>query len=99
MKRVLTEAENKDLLKILRKRFEKNMHRHKSVSWEEVNSLLSNKPETMWSLGEMERTGGEPDVIGIDSGTIIFCDCCPETPIGRRWILSRNAPPIKKDDH
>lgn len=77
-----------DLLKTLKERFEKNKHRHKSVKWEDVAQRLEEKSEKLWSLLEMERTGGEPDVVGFDetSGELIFYDCSPETPSERRNI-------------
>jgi hypothetical protein len=70
----------------LKARFEKNMKRHKGTKWESVVSRLSDGK--LWSLSEMEKTGGEPDVIGIDnnSGEYIFCDCSQETPKGRRNV-------------
>jgi hypothetical protein len=70
----------------LKARFEKNMKRHKGINWESVVSRLSDGK--LWSLSEMEKTGGEPDVIGIDnnSGEYIFCDCSQETPKGRRNV-------------
>lgn len=75
-----------DLLRTLQVRFEKNPKRHNDVPWEEVQSRLEANPEKLWSLQEMERTGGEPDVVGWDetSGEITFIDCSPETPEGRR---------------
>ncbi len=77
-----------ELLEILEKRFEKNIKRHKGVDWSKVKARLESNPGKIWSLSEMEATGGEPDVIGYDkkTGEIIFCDCSPETPKGRRSI-------------
>ncbi len=76
-----------DLLDILRRRFDQNMHRHKSVSWSEVENRLQTAPGKLKSLAAMEETGGEPDAIGIsDNGEAIFCDCSPESPAGRRSL-------------
>ncbi|MEY2507064.1 MAG: hypothetical protein QOH01_1393 [Verrucomicrobiota bacterium] len=84
-KRKLSSAQSEALLETLRARFEKNMSRHKGVDWAQVQSRLKTKPEKLWSLGEMERTGGEPDVVGEDkkTGEYIFFDCGPQTPEGR----------------
>jgi hypothetical protein len=77
-----------ELLNILKTRFEKNMNRHEGLEWAKVQAKLVVNPERLWSLNEMERTGGEPDVIGHDSttGEYIFCDCSAESPQGRRSI-------------
>jgi hypothetical protein len=76
------------LLGTLRDRFEKNMNRHKGLEWAKVQSKLEANAEKLWSLNEMERTGGEPDVIGQDkkTGEYIFCDCSAETPNDRRSV-------------
>lgn len=76
------------LLKTLKSRFEKNRNRHSGLDWLAVQSKLEGKPEKLWSLAEMEETGGEPDVVSFDnnSGEYIFYDCAPETPKGRRSI-------------
>ncbi|WP_341835947.1 DUF4256 domain-containing protein [Chitinophaga pollutisoli] len=75
-----------ELLKTLKTRFEKNMRRHKGLDWQKVLERIESHPAKLWSLNEMEETGGEPDVIGFDkkSGEFIFCDCAPESPKGRR---------------
>ena len=85
-KRELSSQEREELLKTFETRFSKNMNRHPGINWEEVLQRLENKPEKLWSLGEMERTGGEPDVVGKDekSGEFIFYDCSAESPKGRR---------------
>lgn len=77
-----------NLLDILKTRFEKNMKRHKGIEWQAVRARLEANPKKLWSLNEMERTGGEPDVIGYDklSGEYMFCDCAPESPKGRRSL-------------
>lgn len=77
-----------ELLKTLKARFEKNMNRHKGLDWAKVQLRLEAKTEKLWSLGEMEKTGGEPDVIGYDkkTGEYIFYDCSEESPKGRRSL-------------
>ncbi len=81
----LSAKQSAELLKSLKARFEKNINRHKGVEWSKVQAKLEAKPEKMWSLHEMETTGGEPDVVGQDKKTssYIFFDCAPETPKGR----------------
>ena len=78
--------ERKELLQALKARFEKNMHRHAGIAWTDVQAKLEGNLDALSSLQEMEATGGEPDIIGeaTDSGHFIFCDCSPESPIGRR---------------
>ncbi len=87
-KKTLAKEEQKTLLDILKTRFEKNMQRHKGLAWSEVQSKLEANPSKLWSLNEMEKTGGEPDVIDYDkkSGEFLFCDCSAESPAGRRSI-------------
>lgn len=77
-----------ELFKILKHRFEKNMNRHKGIEWPKVQARLEAHPERLHALSEMERTGGEPDVVGRDkkSGEFIFVDCAAESPAGRRSI-------------
>lgn len=76
---------SRELLAVLQERFENNMHRHPGITWEEVQKRLEERPEKLAVLQAMETTGGKPDVIGRDAeGSIIFCDCSPETPAGRR---------------
>jgi len=86
--KLLPVHEKEELLKTLKARFEKNMSRHKGLDWEKVLAKLEANPEKLWSLSEMEETGGEPDVIAYDkkSGEYIFCDCSPESPKGRRSL-------------
>ena len=78
--------EHEDLLRALKARFEKNMHRHAGIAWADVQAKLEGDLDALGSLQEMEATGGEPDVIGQDqdSAHFIFCDCSPESPLGRR---------------
>jgi hypothetical protein len=80
--------EREKLLQILKARFERNMHRHRGSVWIEVEARLEGNQEALRSLHEMEATGGEPDVIGQDgdSGQVTFCDCSPESPVGRRSV-------------
>lgn len=88
MEKKLPESQNKEVLNILRLRFGKNKHRHKGIEWIDVESRLTAQPGKLWSLNEMEITGGEPDVIGYNKKdkTYIFCDCAPESPKGRRSL-------------
>jgi hypothetical protein len=80
--------EREEILRALKARFEKNMNRHKGLEWAKVQSKLEANTEKLWSLNEMERTGGEPDVIGHDSrtGEYVFYDCSAESPKGRRNV-------------
>ena len=84
----LPAGKRQELLTILKARFEKNMNRHKGLDWARVQARLEGKAEKLWSLSEMERTGGEPDVVGQDkrTGEFIFYDCSAETPQGRRSL-------------
>jgi Protein of unknown function (DUF4256) len=88
MKRELSSKQREELLNTLKTRFEKNMKRHKSIEWTKVQAKLEANTGKLWSLNEMERTGGEPDVVGHDkkTGEYIFYDCSPESPKGRRSI-------------
>lgn len=87
-KKVLSPEQLGELLGALKARFEKNTSRHKGLEWEKVQAKLEANPEKLWSLGEMERTGGEPDVVGFDrkTGEYIFFDCSAESPKGRRSV-------------
>jgi Protein of unknown function (DUF4256) len=84
----LSPQEREELLMTLKERFEKNKNRHKGVAWADVQARLDADPRKLWSLYEMERTGGEPDVVGRDgkAGAFLFYDCSEETPAGRRSI-------------
>jgi hypothetical protein len=84
----LSKEQGEELLKALKTRFEKNMNRHNDLKWPEVQAKLESNPEKLWSLNEMERTGGEPDIVGYDkkTGEYIFYDCSAESPKGRRSI-------------
>src|SRR5262245_47794382 len=85
-KKELLPKQREGLLRSLKARFEKNMSRHKGLEWAKVQAKLEANPEKLWSLNEMERTGGEPDVVGHDkkTGEYIFFDCSEQTPAGRR---------------
>ena len=87
-KKKLSPAEGDELIKALKIRFEKNMNRHKEIVWAKVQVKLEAHSDKLWSLYEMERTGGEPDVVGYDkrSGEYFFYDCSPESPAGRRSL-------------
>jgi hypothetical protein len=87
-KKKLSPEQSSALLKTLKARFEKNMNRHKGISWADVEAKLKAKNEKLYSLYEMEETEGEPDVVAYDkkSGEYIFYDCSPESPKGRRSI-------------
>lgn len=88
MKMELPDSQRDVLIRTLRARFEKNMHRHKNIEWEKVQVKLEKNPTKLWSLNEMEESGGEPDVVDYDSKTdeFIFYDCSPESPKERRSI-------------
>jgi Protein of unknown function (DUF4256) len=87
-KKKLSPEHREGLIVILKTRFEKNMNRHKGIEWAKVQAKLEAHPEKLWSLNEMERTGGEPDVVGYDkkTGEYIFYDCSAESPKGRRSV-------------
>jgi hypothetical protein len=87
-KKKLPSGQCEELLKALKSRFEKNMNRHKGLEWTKVQAKLEANAEKLWSLNEMEITGGEPDVVGIDkkTGEYIFYDCSAESPKDRRSI-------------
>lgn len=84
----MSKGEQKKLLEILQLRFGRNAARHPGIEWAKVQAKLAAQPEKLWSLGEMERTGGEPDVVGYDGGTglYVFYDCSAESPVGRRSL-------------
>ena len=93
--------EREQLLRALRTRFEKNMHRHEGVGWDKVQTRLEGSLAALVSLREMEATGGEPDVIGQDTvtGECVFCDCSAESPPGRRSVcFDREALDSRKEN-
>jgi hypothetical protein len=87
-KKQLSPDQCEEIFSVLKARFEKNMNRHKSVEWAKVQAKLEANPEKLWSLDDMEQTGGEPDVVGQDkkTGEYIFYDCSAESPKGRRNV-------------
>jgi hypothetical protein len=93
MSKKITPAQREELLGTLKARFEKNMNRHKGLEWAKVETRLKANGERLWSLNEMERTGGEPDVVGYDrkTGEYSFYDCAAESPKGRRSICYDRA--------
>jgi hypothetical protein len=92
-KKKLSTDERAQLLETLKARFEKNMNRHKGLDWSTVQAKLTADPEKLWSLNEMESSGGEPDVTGHDqkTGEFVFCDCATESPKGRRSLCYDRA--------
>lgn len=88
MKKEIKPKQQEELLKTLKERFDRNMNRHKGIEWVKVYARLESDSKKLWSLNEMEITGGEPDVVGFDkkSGEYIFFDCAAESPKGRRSI-------------
>jgi len=92
-KKDLSPEQRKELLGTLKARFEKNMNRHKDLEWATAQTKLEANTEKLWSLNEMERTGGEPDVVGHDkkTGEYIFYDCSAESPKGRRSLCYDHA--------
>lgn len=97
---MLSEEEKNELLATLQQRFSQNTHRHQGLIWEEVEAKLQKNPNKIWSLYQMEKTFGEPDVIGIDEQTqeFIFCDCSKESPKGRRSLCyDREAQQSRKE--
>src|SRR5690349_17586943 len=99
-KKKLSAEQRSALLNTLKARFEKNKQRHKGLEWTSVQAKLEANPEKLWSLNEMETTGGEPDVVGIDkkTGEYIFYDCSTESPKGRRSICyDREALEARKE--
>lgn len=99
-KKELSPEQRKELLAALKARFEKNMNRHKGLEWANLQAKLEANTENLWSLNEMERTGGEPDVVGHDkkTGEYIFYDCSAESPKGRRsFCYDREALESRKE--
>jgi hypothetical protein len=92
-KKELSPQQSKELLDVLKVRFEKHVHRHKNIDWAKVQTRLEVNAEKLWSLNEMEQTGGEPDVVAYDenTGEITFYDCAAESPKGRRSLCYDRA--------
>jgi hypothetical protein len=101
MKKKLSAERSKELIGILKTRFEKNVSRHKGIEWAKVQTKLEANPSKLWSLNEMEETGGEPDVVGVDkkTGEYIFYDCSPESPKGRRSICYDHEALAARKEH
>ncbi|UGQ26776.1 DUF4256 domain-containing protein [Acinetobacter calcoaceticus] len=100
IKKQLAPKQIETLIELLKNRFEKNSHRHKEIEWPSVQTKLIKSPDKLWSLQEMENTGGEPDVVAYDqqSDEYLFMDCSPETPKGRRSLCyDREALESRKD--
>jgi Protein of unknown function (DUF4256) len=97
----LNAKQREELLDTLKTRFEKHKNRHKNLDWAKVEARLEAAPAKLWSLSEMERTGGEPDVVGHDrkTGEYIFYDCSAETPKGRRSICYDRAALNSRKEH
>lgn len=96
----LSATQSTEIMGVLKKRFEKNMNRHKDFEWDHIQSKLEKNDRKLWSLYEMERTGGEPDIIGYDKAKddYVFYDCSPETPKGRRNVCyDREALDARKE--
>jgi len=100
-KKLLSAEQQKDLLKKLKARFEKNMNRHKGTEWSKVQQKLEANPQKLVSLYEMEITEGEPDVVGFDkkTGEYIFMDCSPESPKGRRSLCYDDQALAERKEH
>ena len=100
-KKELSPKQREELLAALKVRFEKNLNRHKGLDWAKVQSRLCGmeaNADKMWSLNEMERTGGEPDVVGVKSGEVIFFDCSEQSPKGRvSFCYDREALDSRKE--
>jgi len=97
----LSAEQQEELIKTLKTRFEKNPNRHKNIQWEDVQKKLESNPEKLWSLNEMERTEGEPDVVSFDENTkeYLFFDCSAESPKGRRsFCYDRKALDSRKEN-
>lgn len=97
----LTSEQRETLLTVLKARFEKNKNRHASLDWHTIQTKLAAHPESLWSLHEMERTGGEPDVVvlGEPADTYTFYDCAPESPKGRRSVCYDHAALESRKEH
>ena len=99
MPNTLSPKDHDELLKTLKARFEKNPNRHKGIDWIKVEAKLKANPKKLGSLYEMERTGGEPDVVSQDKGDYLFYDCSPESPTGRRSLCYDPAALESRKEH
>jgi hypothetical protein len=100
-KKELSPKQREELLRALKDRFEKNMNRHKGIEWAKIQGKLEANPQKMWSLNEMERTGGEPDVVGRDhqTGEYVFYDCSAQSPNGRTSLCYDRAALDSRKEH
>jgi hypothetical protein len=101
MKKDLSSKQRAELIAVLQSRFEKNINRHKGLEWPKIQARLEASPDKLWSLQQMESTGGEPDIVGHDTktGEYIFYDCSPESPAGRRSLCyDRQALDSRKEN-
>ena len=97
----MTAREREELLRALKARFERHMHRHEGIAWADVEARLDTHPDALRSLRDMELSGGEPDVVGpkAESGAVTFCDCAAESPAGRRSLCyDREALDARKEN-
>lgn len=101
MKKKLTAGEINELLSTLKARFEKNNKRHAGIEWSKVETRLTANPSKLWSIHQMEKTDGEPDVIGLDKkrNEYIFCDCSAESPKGRRSLCYDHQALEERKEH
>lgn len=97
----LTPNQAEDFIRLLQARFEAHMHRHAGLAWADIQAKLEASAAKLWSLHEMERTGGEPDVVGFDAQTpaYLFFDCAPESPAGRRNLCYDQAALLSRKQH
>ena len=100
-KKKLSAEQREELLKLLKARFEKHMKRHKGLEWAKIQAKLEANPEKLWSLDDMEITGGEPDVVGYDkkTGEYIFYDCSEQSPAGRRSVCYDGEALASRKEH
>src|SRR5438128_3241523 len=97
----LSPEQQEELIRVWKTRLEKNVSRHQGLEWNQVQAKLTANPATLWALHEMERTGGEPDVIGRDqqTGQYMFCDCSAESPTGRRSLCYDREALASRKEH
>jgi hypothetical protein len=98
-KNELSLKQRAELFSAVKDRFEKNLNRHKSLDWAKVQAQLEARPDKLWSLAEMERTGGEPDVVGVKSGEFLFMDCSAQSPKGRVSFCYDHAALAARKEH
>jgi hypothetical protein len=98
-KNSLSPKDREALLKTLKSRFEENMNRHKGLAWPKVQAKLESNSQALWSLHEMESTGGEPDVVGQEKGQYVFFDCSAESPSGRRSLCYDHLAWVARKEH